>query len=122
MRDERRGYRFYDLQPNLVPVDPVEQAHSFAEEHRCQRDRELIDQARVEVLEDGVGTAGDPDIPTSGNLTRLPQCARDSVVDEVERGSTWPLPWTANLLGQDEDRRMEWGFLGPETFASVEHA
>src|SRR5215212_12200933 len=121
VRDVRRVNSFSDLRCNLSPVDSVEQADPFAEEDRRQRDGEVIDQARVEVLEDGVGTSRDSDIFTSGDLTRLPQCALDSVVDEVESGLAWALPGTANLLGQDEDRRMEGCFLGPETFSAVEH-
>ena len=51
----------------------------------------------------------------------LPQCALDSVVDEVERGAARALPGAANLVGQDEDRRMERGFLGPEALSAFEH-
>src|SRR5215218_4954687 len=121
VRDERRIDSLHDLRCDLVPVDPVEQADPLAEEDRRQRDGELIDQTRVEVLDDGVGTSRDSDILASGDLTRLPQRALDPVVDEVERGPARALPGTANLVGQDEDRRVERSFLGPETFSSLEH-
>src|SRR5215203_1176841 len=121
VRDVRRVKSFSDLRCDLAPADPVEQADPLAEEDRRQRDGELIDQTRVEVLDDGVGTSRDSDILASGDLTRLPQRALDPVVDEVERGPARTLPGTANLVGQDEDRRVERGFLGPETFSSLEH-
>src|SRR5262245_6237351 len=99
MCDQRRVDRIYDLDRNLAPVDPLEQAPPRTEEHRRHRDRELIDQASVEVLLDDVGAAGDPDIPAAGDLARLPQRALDSIVDEVERGATRALPRLAHLLG-----------------------
>ena len=62
MRDHGRVHRRQDVQRNAPPVDPVEQADPGAENDRGQRDRELIDQARIEVLQDRVGAAGDTDI------------------------------------------------------------
>src|SRR5215211_6139638 len=103
VRDERRIDSLHDLRCNLAPVDPFEQADPLAEKNRRQRDGELIYQARVEVLDDGVGTSRDPDVLASGDLTRLPQRTLDPVVDEVERGPARALPGTANLAGQDED-------------------
>jgi hypothetical protein len=89
--------RLHDLDRHLAPVDPLEQPPSCAEEDRRHRDRELVDQASVEILLDDVGAAGDPDIAAAGGLARLPQRALDAVVDEVERGSAGALPYPFRL-------------------------
>src|SRR5215212_6033776 len=83
VRDVRRVNSFSDLRCNLSPVDPVEQADPFAEEDGHQRDGELIYQARVEVLKDGVGTSRDSDILASGacrNALSIPSLTKWNVV------------------------------------------
>src|SRR5688572_30837499 len=122
MGNERRVKRLHDLHRDLAPVDSLEQAETLTKENWRQRDVELVDQACIEVLEDNVGTSRDADILVACNRTCLPQRTLDPVVDEVERGPARALPGTAYLMGQDEDRRMERGFLRPEPFAPVEHA
>src|SRR5271166_1913871 len=122
MGDKRRVNRLRDLQRHLAPIDPIEQADPRTEEDWRQRDGELIDHARVEVLQDGIGTSGDPDILVPSDLLRLAQRALDAVIDEVEGSPAWALPGTAHLCGQDEDRRVEGSFFGPGEFSPVEHA
>lgn len=121
MRDERRRNRLNDFQRSFSPIDAVEQANPAAEDDRCQGDGEFIDQSRVEVLEDCVGSSGNSDIPSPGNLAGPHQGALDPIVDEVKRGPAWALPGAANLVGQHEDGRVEGRFFGPEPFPALEH-
>ena len=121
VRDERRMNRLHNLQPNLSPLDPVEQADPIAKEDRCQGDGKFVNQASIEVLEDGVASSCDPDVLVACGLTCLPQRTLNSIVDEVEGGPARAFPRIAFLLGQDKDRRMERGFLRPATFSAVEH-
>lgn len=83
---------------------------------------ELVDQARVEALQDRVGAAGDADVPAAGRLAGPVECAADAVIDEVERGAALPLPRVASLVRHDEHRRVERRVLGPGVLAGVEHA
>ncbi len=69
-----------DFKPDLSSIDSVEQANPGAEDHRCQRDAEFIDQASVEVLEDYVSTASNADVFSPGRLACLPQGTLDSMV------------------------------------------
>lgn len=90
MCGERRIDRLDVLDPDPVSIDPVEQAHASAEVHRRQRENELVDQSRIQVLHDDIGPACNPDVPAIRRVAGLPQRALDAVVDEVERGSrTW---------------------------------
>jgi hypothetical protein len=47
---------------------------------------ELVDQAGVRELLDGVRSTADPDVPAAGGLAGLSQGALDPVVDKVEDG------------------------------------
>ena len=93
---------------------PSNRRTPLAEEDRRQRERELIDQARVEVLQDGVGASCDPDVlaPAASRACRnalsIPSLTKWNVVPPGRSQGR------ADLVGQDEDRRMEGGFLGPE--------
>ena len=109
-------------QGDAVGVHAVEQADAVPEEHGGEGEMELVDQARVEALQDRVGAAGDADVPAAGRLAGPVECAADAVIDEVERGAALPLPRVASLVRHDEHRRVERRVLGPGVLAGVEHA
>src|SRR5690606_14074927 len=115
------GLGRHQLQADALGIDAVEQAHAGAEYHRGEGDRELVDQAGVQVLEDRRPTAGDSYVPAVGDLMRPDERRLDAVVDEVERRSARPVPWFPLLVGQHEDRRVERRLLGPSSLAGVEH-
>ena len=56
------------LQGQAVGVHTVEQADADAEQHGRERDRELVDQAGVQVLLDRLGAAADADVAVAGGL------------------------------------------------------
>ena len=58
MRDKRRVDCFHDLDPHFRPVDAVKQTYPRAKEDRRECNRELIDQTRIEELENGIGAPG----------------------------------------------------------------
>jgi hypothetical protein len=84
-------------------------------------DRELVNQPRVEILLDRIGTSRYVDISISGNLSRSAKCALDAIIDEVERRAAGALPGLAHLIGQNKDGGMKRGLLGPEALAATEH-
>ena len=59
------------LQGHAARVDALEQADTGAEQHGCERDRELVDQAGVHVLEDRFAATRDADVPVAGGLAGL---------------------------------------------------
>jgi hypothetical protein len=93
-----------------------------AEKHGRQRDRELVDQAGVHVLQDRRAAARDADVPVAGDLAALVERGLDAVVDEVEGGPARPLLGVTLLVRHDEDRGVEGRLLRPRLLAGVEHA
>jgi hypothetical protein len=71
VRHPRRRLRTDRLQRDPGRVHAVEQAGVGAEKHGRQRDRELVDQAGVEVLQDRLAAARDADVPVAGDLAGL---------------------------------------------------
>ena len=69
--------------------------------------RELVDQARVDVLQDRCASARDADIPVVVAAVGLLERGLDAVVDEVERRATRPRPRVTLLVRHDEHRRVE---------------
>src|SRR6516164_8060985 len=104
-----------------IGVHIRKERYAVAEKHRYEVDRELVNQPRVEILLDRIGSSRYSDIPVSGNLSRLMKRALDAIIDEVERGASGALPGIAYLVGQDKDGSMERGLLGPEALAATEH-
>jgi hypothetical protein len=90
------------LQGNAARVHALEQADSGAEQHGRQRDRELVDQAGVHVLQDRRAAARDADVAVAGGLAGLVERGPDAVVGEAEGGPTAPLPGVA--LGVRRER------------------
>ena len=70
-----------DLEGYAAWVDLVEEPDAVAKQDRRDRDGELVDQAGVEELADGVGAATDPDVPAGGGALRLAEGRVDAVVD-----------------------------------------
>src|SRR5260370_19436741 len=86
------------------------------------RDRELVDQASVHVLQDRCAAARDADVSVAGGPAGLVERGLDAVVDEVEGGPARPLPGVTLLVRHDEDRRVERRLLRPRLLPHVEHA
>jgi len=61
----------------------IEQSDSRAEQRGRERDRELVDQAGVHVLEDRCAAARDTDVPIAGGVAGLVE----RVLDERARFS-----------------------------------
>src|SRR5216110_2804162 len=80
------GLRPDRLQGHAARVHALEQADSGAEQHGRQRDRELVDQAGVHVLQDRRAAARDTDVTVAGGRAGLLERGLDAVVDEVEGG------------------------------------
>ena len=77
----------------------VEQPLAAAEEHGHDRDVQLVDQARVQVLLDRRRTPTEADVGTVGGRERLVQRGLDAVGDEVERGAALHLDRRARRGG-----------------------
>lgn len=86
VRHPRGGLRADRLQGHAARVHALEQADSGAEQHGRQRDRELVDQAGVHVLQDRRAAARDADIAVAGGFAGQAERGLDAVVDEVEGG------------------------------------
>src|SRR5262245_52906589 len=78
--------------PPAMRTSRSEQADAGAEQHGREGNRELVDQAAVQVLLDRLGAAGDAHVAVAGGLAGLEQRALDAVVDEVEGGAAVPHP------------------------------
>src|SRR5258708_30370873 len=104
-----------------IGVHVCKERSAVTKNHRHVMDRELINQPRVEILLDRIGSSRYSDISVSGNRSRLTKCAFYAVIDEVERRAAGALPWLAHLVGQDKDGGMERGLFGPGALAATEH-
>jgi hypothetical protein len=71
-------------------VEVIEEPLTAAQQDRHDRQVQVVDQAGVEVLLDGGGTAADPDVGSSGRLRGSSERRLDAVLDEVERGAADP--------------------------------
>ena len=114
----------WDGLPNFhldIGVHVRKERDAVAKQHRRIVDRELVNQPRVEILLDSIGSSRYSDISVSGNLSRSTKRAFHAVIDEVERRAAGALPWLAHFVGQDKDGGMERGLLGPGALAATEH-
>ena len=107
------------LQGYSARVHALEQADPGAEQHGSTRDRKLVDQAGVHVLQDRRAAARDADVTVAGGIAGLVERGLDAVVDEVEGGPAGPLPRVTLLVRHDEDRRVERRLLRPRLLARV---
>jgi hypothetical protein len=89
----------------------IEEALAAAQQDGHDRQVELADQARPEVLLDGGGAAPQPDVVAVGRLDRSLEGRLDAVVDEVERRSSLHRDRRAWVVGEDEHRVVGASFL-----------
>src|SRR5438552_12558427 len=66
-------------------VDILEEPRPAAEKHGRERDVELVDEPRAEILVDRLRTAADAHVAALRHRARLPQRALDPIVHEMER-------------------------------------
>jgi hypothetical protein len=69
-------------------TEVIEEALAPAEQGGHDRQVQLVDEARPELLQDGGGPASQPDVVAVGGLERSLERRLDAVVDEVERCSS----------------------------------
>ena len=73
---------------------------------------QLVDQDRVQVLQDRLAAARDADVPVAGGLAGLFERGLEPRVDEVEGGPARPGPGVTLLVRHDEDRVWNGAFSG----------
>src|SRR5438270_13441575 len=83
-----------------IGVHVRKERSAVTKNHRHVVDRELIDQPRVEILLDRIGSSRYSDISVSGNRSRLTKCAFYAVIVVVECLASVAIPWCAKLVGQ----------------------
>src|SRR5438552_3564569 len=87
VRDMCNFLRWHDLS-NFHPdirIHVRKERCALTKQHRCMVDCELVNQPRVEILLDSIGSSRYSDISVSSNLSRLTKRAFYPVIDEVER-------------------------------------
>ncbi len=112
MGDGRGIDRPNDLESETRRIQAIEQGDPGAEQRGRQGDVELVANARLQVLPDGVGPSGDADVPRSRaecSLVLAPTCWRRSpsrpvwmrpkVGDEVVHGATQVIPVGPSPVG-----------------------
>src|SRR5437763_8079315 len=72
------------LERDVGPRHPVEETLASAEQERCDRERERIDDARVEILTKEVGPSQQDDVLRSRRATGAREGCVDAVGDEIE--------------------------------------
>ena len=60
----------------------VEQADTGAEQHGGEGNRELVDQAAVQILLDRLGSAGDRDVRIAGGAETIQEYLDSGLIDE----------------------------------------
>src|SRR5258708_546984 len=123
VRDMDNFFRWNSL-PNFhldIGVHVRQERDAVTKKHRRVVDRELVNQPRIEILLDSIGSSRYSDISVSGNLSRSLKRAFYAVIDEVERRAAGALPGFAHFVSQDKDGGMERGLLRPESLTTTEH-
>jgi hypothetical protein len=111
-----------DLQPELARVDPIEQPDPRPEQDGSEVELQLVEQADIQGLLHGGCAAGDVHVLAAGGFASLCHGAGDPVGDEGKCRAALADPRLPRVVGEDEDRRAERGWVGPADFALVEHA
>src|SRR5260370_16987080 len=90
-----------------IGVHVRQERDAVTKKHRRVVDRELVNQPRIEILLDSIGSSRYSDISVSGNLSRSLKRAFYAVIDEVERRAPGPLPAFSHFFSQAKNWGME---------------
>src|SRR5512132_33664 len=119
LRDSGRLDRLNLLEPGLGVAQVVEQPCAASENHGDDRDEDLVQQTRRQILLRGARTAADRHILVAGRCPGLLECRLDSIRDEVKGGSALHLQRLARVVGENEDRVVEGRVVSPPALPGV---
>src|SRR3954451_5320816 len=97
-------------------VDALEQSLSRAQQDRRDREVQLIDEARTEILLDSVGPAANAYVHSLGCIARAIERLVNSARDEIESRSAFHLDGRARVMSQDESWNVIGWVVSPPAF------
>src|SRR5690242_15096188 len=100
-------------------IEPREQQLSFAEEHRANREMQLVDQARLEKLPDRRRAAAHSDVAVAGRGTCLRQRLVNAFRDEPEFRPALHHQRPACVVREHEGRDVVWRLLAPPSLPAL---
>src|SRR5215472_11096836 len=103
----------------LRQIEAGQKRFARAEQRRRNRQVHLVDQARAQILPDGVDAAAEPDVATAGSLAGARKRGMDAIGDEMEGGSSIHGDRCTRMMGQHEGRHVIRRVVAPPSLPAV---